>query len=757
MQSIKVGVSMRNCVVILLALGCGAGTCLDLSGQTVTPKQKVSKLPWSFYPPVRPNVPAVKNAAWVRNPIDAFVLTKLESKGITPSPAIAKEKLLRRVYLDLIGLPPTPAEVQGFVADQNLDAYEKVVDRLLNSPHYGEHWAMYWLDLVRFAESDGFKADDFRPNAWRYRDYVIQSFNDDKAYDRFILEQLAGDELYPDDSTAIVATAFNRHYPDEHNARNLAMRRQEILNDMTDVTAQVFLGLTLGCARCHDHKYDPIPQVDYYRFQAFFAAFSPRDDLPLAEGKHRQDFEQQLLVWQTKAAPILDKMAKLEEPYRNKLSAPNKSKFSKEYQDAFDLPFAQRTPWQKQIADMVAKQVRVDQGQMVKSMKPEVKKEWDDLNKELHAFDDCKPRPLPITCGITDIGSEAPPTFVFKRGNPLHPMEKVQPGFLSAVTKTEPLIPASTTKTTGRRAVLAKWLADTKNPLTARVMVNRLWQHHFGRGIVGTASDFGAQGDRPSHAELLDWLATEFMSRGWSMKAMHRLMVTSNTYRQSSTNIPANTAIDPDNRLLWKMNLRRLEGEVLRDAMLSAVGKLNFKMGGPSVFPPLPKGITPAYGWKVTPDASEHSRRSVYIVVKRNLRYPLFSAFDAPDSNESCARRNVCTNAPQALLLINDEFTLQVARDFASRLLHEKAARQPNDVTQQAYALLLGRSPDDKELALSSKFFQQHIPLIQKRLTDKLPVAFPPALPPNVEPAFAAATVEYCHVLLNLNEFAYVD
>jgi hypothetical protein len=749
---------MRTCVLILVALGWCLGLSLHLPAQTAK-KNTPKELPWSFQAPVRPAVPAVKKVAWVRNPIDAFVLAKLEAKGLQPSPAVAKEKLLRRVYFDLVGLPPTPAEVQAFLTDHSPDAYEKVVDRLLGSPQYGERWALYWLDLVRFAESDGFKADDFRPNAWHYRDYVIKALNDDKPYNQFILEQLAGDELFPDDPNAIAATAFNRHFPDEWNAVNLDQRRQEILNDITDVTAQVFLGLTLGCARCHDHKYDPISQKEYYQFQAFFAAFSPRDDLPLADAKHMQQHAAQLQVWQTKAKTVLVKMAQLEEPYRQKLVSPRKHRFPKEFQEAYDTPPAKRSPWQKQIAAMVAKQCQVDMGQMIKAMKPEIKKEWEDLNKQLAAFDSYKPKPLPVSIGITDVGAEAPPTFLLKRGNFHHPGPEVQPGFLAALDKTKAVVPApkSVAKTTGRRTVLAQWLANPKNPLTARVMVNRLWQHHFGKGLVATPSDFGAQGERPTHPELLDWLATEFIARGWSLKAMHRLMVTSNTYRQASAKVAASEAIDPDNRLLWKMNMRRLEGEALRDAMLLAAGKLNPKMGGPSVFPKLPKGVESPKGWNVTPDVSEHHRRSIYVVIKRNLRFPLFAAFDAPDSNESCAGRNVCTNAPQALMLLNDDFALEVAKDFAGRLLNEKFVRTPADAVRQAFALALGRDPDAQEMSLSLKFFEKQQPLLYERLSKKLPVALPASVPPGVSPALAAATVEYCHVMFNLNEFVYVD
>lgn len=749
---------MRLSSVILLAASLTLGFTTLAQEKSGPKKPRPVELPWSFHVPVRPAVPKVAKPAWVRNPIDAFILAKLEQKELTPSPEIDRAKLLRRVYFDLIGLPPTPQEVQSFLNDKRPDAYEKVVDHLLQSPHYGERSALYWLDLVRFAESDGFKADDFRPNAWRYRDYIIKSFNADKPYDRFILEQLAGDELFPGDPDALIATAFNRHFADEFNARNLDQRRQEILNDMTDVTSQVFLGLTLGCARCHDHKYDPIPQKDYYRFQAFFAAFSPQDDLPLGTKQQLAKHDQQMAEWQTKAGDLLQKIAKLEEPYAKKLAGSNKSKFSKELQSAYDTPPEKRTPFQQQIADMLAKQLEVDKGQMTKMMKADVKKEWDDLSKQMQAFDNLKPKPLPQSVGITDVGPVAPPTFLLKRGSHKHPLEEVQPGFLSAIDKSQPSLAAPKfAKTTGRRAALAQWLASAKNPLTARVMVNRLWQQHFGKGLVATASDFGEQGERPTHPELLDWLATEFIAQGWSMKEMRRLMVTSSTYRQASVRIAANEEIDPDNRLLWKMNLRRLEGEALRDAMLLVAGKLNLKMSGPSVFPKLPKGVDVPASWKTTPDTSEHNRRSIYLVVKRNLRFPLFAAFDAPDTNETCSARHVSTTAPQALMLLNDEFSLHLAKDFAGQLLQTHGVKTPKEAIHHAFQLALGRAPDAKELTLSLKFFTQQMPLMEQRLAKKTAVALPSTIPALVPPAFAAATVEYCHVVLNLNEFVYVD
>jgi hypothetical protein len=687
--------------------------------------------PWAFRPPVRPKLPRVQDQNWVRNPIDQFVLALLESKHLKPSPEADRTTLIRRLYFDMTGLPPSPEEVEAFVRSPDRKAYEKLVDRLLASKAYGEHWALYWLDLVRFAESDGFKADDLRLLAWHYRDYVIDAFNDDKRYDRFIREQVAGDELYPGNVDALIATGFNRHFPDEYNAVNLEQRRQEILNDITDTNAQVFLGLTVGCARCHDHKFDPITQKDYYRFQAFYAAFQPVE-FPLAGRKDLEQYQKKLRDWQQKTKDMRSRLGKLEEPYRRDFLARRKIRFPKEYQDAYDLPPEKRTPLESQLAAMVAKQVEVTSDEVGRSMKPKIKQEWQTLRKQMEQYASLKPRELPQAMAVVDVGPVAPATYLLKRGNWQNRGKELSPGFLSAFPvsgEAQPLRPAGVAST-GRRSALAAWLTRPDNPLTARVMVNRLWQHHMGRGIVATPNDFGAQGEPPTHPKLLDWLACEFVERGWSLKAMHRLIVTSATYRQASMPNPAAAKIDPENRWLWRMNRRRLEGETLRDAMLAVSGQLNRKAGGPSVLPELPPELGKVRGWKVTSDPLERNRRSIYILVKRNLRYPLFAAFDAPDSTETCARRHVTTTAPQALILLNGTFTLDQARAFADRVERE-AGKAPDRIVDRAYRLALGRGPDETERQRALAFLTAE----------------------NGQ----ATVVDFCHALMNLNEFLYVD
>jgi hypothetical protein len=715
--------------------------------------------PWSFVAPSRPEVPLIV-APWVRNPIDAFTLAAMRKEKVAPAAGADRQTLIRRLTFDLTGLPPTPADVAAFLADQSPTAYEALVDRLLASPRYGEHWAMYWLDLVRYADSEGFKHDEFRPLAWRYRDYVIAAFNADKPYNRFIQEQLAGDELFPGDSTALVATGFNRNYPDESNAKDLDLRRQEILNDMTDTTGLVFLGLTVGCARCHDHKYDPILQTDYYRLQAFFAAFRPFDERVVNSPAEVLEYQTKMKAWEEATAEVQHRLLEVEQPYRQKIITTNKVKYGQHLQEAFDTPAARRSPLQQQLGEMLAKQLQVDRGAMTKSMKSDVKKNWEELDKELANFAHLKPPPLARAMSLTDVGPVAPGTHVLFRGDYKKKGAAVEPGF-PAIWDGSParIVPpaAVSGQSTGRRAALAQWLTRPDHPLTARVIVNRLWQHHFGRGIVGTPSDFGILGEPPTNQDLLDWLATEFVAKGWSLKQMHRLMVNSATYRQSAIPDPSAAKLDPNNQLFSRMHRRRLEGEVLRDAMLSASGLLNLKAGGPSVAPELPADLeVPRGGWKVTADPLEHNRRSVYIFAKRNLRYPLFSAFDAPEGNESCAVRNQSTNAPQALMLMNGKLALDLSKAFAGRVLRES---QPDAAARvaTAYRISLGREPAASEVKLALAFLASQTDSARARLGQEQSVMLPADLPPDSDHAAAAALVDFCHVLLNLNEFAFVD
>jgi hypothetical protein len=688
---------------------------------------------WAFKPVHKPSIPVVATPA--RTSIDAFLRQRLEAAGLGYTRPADRVTLLRRVTFDLTGLPPTIAEIESFLADDSPAAFERVVDRLLASPAYGERQALPWLDVVRFAETDGFKADDRRPHAWRYRDYVIRSFNADKPYDRFLNEQLAGDELYPGDPDALVATGFLRHYPHEYNAVNLEQRRQEILNDITDTTGQAFLGITLGCAKCHDHKFDPITQEDYYRVQAFFAGWK-EVEAPLLPAEQKAAYERRLADWEARTADVRHQLAELERPYREKFNQKRRGRFPEEYAKLLDIPPEKRTPYEQQIATMVSKQVYADDKGMFNGMKPAEKERWEELKRKLA---EAGPRPVPptVAMGFTDVGRDVPPTHVLQRGNWRKKAEEVGPGFLSAFDdRLADVRPPAGGKGTGRRSALAKWVANGKNPLTARVMVNRVWAQHFGRGIVDSPGDFGSQGERPTHPELLDWLAAEFVEGGWSLKRLHRLIVLSDAYRQGTAFNPAAAKADPQNNLLWRMNRRRLDGEALRDAVLSVAGEMSTKAGGPSVFPELPAEVKASAGaWPVSADPAERDRRSIYVFVKRNLRYPLFAAFDAPDRNEACSRRFETTTAPQALMLLNDKLYAGHARRFADRVVAEVGS-DLDAAIERAYLLAVSRRPTSEERDTARRFLETQA---------------------NKPDGPKEALADFCHALLNLNEFVYVD
>jgi hypothetical protein len=720
---------------------------------------------WAFKTFKRPVVPPAKPQAVVRNDIDAFLLAKLGAKKLSYAPEADRRTLIRRVYFDLVGLPPTPEQVEAFVADKSKDAYEKLVDQLLASPQYGERQALFWLDLVRFAETDGFNADGARPHAWRYRDYVIKSFNADKPFDRFVKEQLAGDELFPGDTDALIATGFLRHYPDEYNAVNIEQRRYEILTDIADTTGAAFLGLTAGCARCHDHKYDPVSQEDYFRLQAFFAGFWPTD-APLLPPNELAAYQKNLAAWEAKTADLRAAIDKIEEPHQAKVRAKERSRFPEEYSRLIDVPFAKRTSLEKQIAALVEKQIYGKSADVAKALKGAEKEQYDALKAKLAALAKEKPADPPRAHVMADL-PEPPATKLFKRGDWRKPGGDLAPGFITSITPKDP------DAKLGRRTALANWIASKDNPLTARVIANRLWQQHFGYGLVRTSSDFGVAGDRPTHPELLDWLASELVEAepnppapfprreggaglsppsllgkgagglgssgaggvgsSWSLKHLHRLIVTSAAYRQGAKGDDAGAKLDPDNKLLWQYPRRRLDGETLRDAMLAISGQLNLKAGGPSVFPELPEELQKrAPAWKPSADASERNRRSVYVYVKRNLRYPLFALFDAPDRNETCSRRFATTTAPQALALLNDSVVVGIAKAFATRVTKE-AGTDRDKVVDRAFALACGRPPTAEERSAMLGFLKRHTG------TD------------------AEAVIDLCHALLNLNEFLYVD
>ena len=693
------------------------------------------------------------------NAIDAFVAEQLRESGIAPGPRADKVALIRRATFDLHGLPPTPEEVQAFLADDSSSAFATVVERLLASPRYGERWARHWLDLARYAESEGFKSDETRPNAWRYRDYVIDSLNADKPYDRFVQEQIAGDELWPNSAAARIGTGFNRHYADESNAAILIQRRQEVLLDITDTVGAVFLGLTYGCAKCHDHKFDPILQADYYRLQAFFTNVATDDEIHLLSEEQREEHHRRQAEWERATKDIRAQMDELLDKKRSEAFQTQVNRRAPETQDAFNKPEAERTMYERLLFQQHMWQMRYhNDAKLANTLKDEAKERYQALEAELAGFDHLKPRELPVGIGIREMGAEAPKTHVLSFANYAAPLDEVVPGFLTLLDP-EPAkyTPALAGRSSGRRTALANWLTSPENPLPARVMVNRIWHYHFGQGIVRTPSDFGLMGERPTHPQLLDWLASEFVRRGWSLKRLHRLIMLSETYQQASSFREVAAKADPFNRLLWRFPPRRLEGEVIRDSMLSVAGRLNNDVGGPSVYPALPSGAAePRGGWDVPERKHEQDRRSVYVFVRRNSRYPMLESFDMPDTHESCARRVSTTTAPQALALLNSEHTLGWARGLASRVM-EQAGADRNRQIETAFELAYSRAPDAWEQDTVLTFFDAQGRIIADRVAAGEALHLPDAFPEAMSREEAAAIVDFCHMLLNSNEFVYLN
>ena len=675
----------------------------------------------------RPPVPAVKNSEWVRNPIDAFILAKLDQKGFAPAPAATKAQLLRRACYDLTGLPPTPAEVDAFLADNSPDAYEKVVDKLLASPHYGEKWGRHWLDLVRFAETNSYERDNAKPNAWRYRDYVIKSFNEDKPYDRFIREQIAGDEM-PEAKTSsdpVVATGYYRLGIWDDEPTDPLQSRYDSLDDIVATTSQVMLGLTVDCARCHDHKIDQIPQKDYYKLLAFFHNINhfrnggPTDEAPLmGDADSRVAYEHRQKEREQQVAQVQSLVTEAEDIFRQLISG---------------------EPGRGDITRASVGELIRTEGRRV--LGADRYRDYQRLRRRLRELQK-PPSDVELALAVTEAGPAAPETFVLVRGSAHAKGPKVEPGFPEVLGGTVPTIPAppAGAKTSGRRTVLANWLTSPDNPLTARVMANRLWQYHFGRGIVRSSNNFGLQGDAPTHPELLDWLASEFLNNKWSMKAMHRLIMTSNAYRMASSGgDPKALAADPRNDLFWRFDLRRLTAEEYRDSVLALNGTLNTKLYGPSVFPPIPKEVlagqsVPGKGWD-TSGPTDSARRSVYVHVKRSLRLPILQSFDVAEPDTSCPVRFVTIQPTQALGTLNSEFMNQDADKLAQRLKREAG----DDVRKQValgVRLVACRAPTDADVARGLELIEA----LKKE-----------GAAPEV------ALKYFCLLTLNLNEFVFVD
>jgi len=693
---------------------------------------------WCYRPVKRPETPAVKNKAWVQNPIDAFLLAKMEAKGLTPAAPAERVALVRRAYYDLIGLPPTPEQVDAFINDRSAGAWEKLIDKLLDSPQYGEKWGRHWLDVVRFAETNGYERDGPKPLAWRFRDYVIKSLNDDKPYDQFVREQLAGDEMPGYDPDAVIATGFYRLGLWDDEPADPPQARFDELDDFVTTTGQGFLGMSLNCARCHDHKRDPIPQADYYRLLAFFNDVQRYDSNPdprsavaltdISSPEARAVYEGDLKKREARKADLVATMKKIEDDVIKQMPAEDQRAA-----ESTDRPQVLRKIRRFLSAEQAGEYARL-------------KQELESLRKVP------EPPGRTLALSVNHCPLNPPETFVMVRGSPRNPGAKVQPGF-PTVLGFPPLTipkPEKGAKSSGRRTALANWIASKDNPLTARVFVNRLWQHHFGRGIVPTPNDFGKLGELPTHPELLDWLAAEFMAspaspgrkpgEAWRVKRIHKLLMTSSAYQMSARADEKGLKLDPANTLFWRFNMRRLTAEEVRDSILAASGRLNLKAGGPSVFPKIPREVLqgqsmPGNGWgNSLPD--EAARRSVYVHVKRSLLVPILSQHDQADTDSSCPVRYTTTVPTQALGMLNGEFSNEQAGAFAERLQKEA----PNDLAAQvrrAIRLTTGRQPADDEVKKDVAFIKDM--QTKHALTE------------------SAALQQYCLLALNTNEFVYSD
>ncbi len=667
---------------------------------------------WSFAAPVRPEPPALKDATRSRNPIDRFVLARLEREGVTPAPEADRTTLIRRASLDILGLPPKPIEVDEFLRDTRPDAYERLIDRLLASPHYGERWGRLWLDGARYADSNGYSIDAPR-TIWPFRDWVIDALNNDQPFDEFTIDQIAGD-LRPGATLAQkVATGFHRNTPiNQEGGIDIEQFRVESVIDRVNTTATVWLGLTMGCCQCHDHKYDPLAQSEYYQFFAFFNSVD-EIEMPIAgpdtvakADAAKKAVEAYLIKIATDDPTLWDR----QKTWEAALDMIGRQKQSQDVRSAFDVVFESRNAAQKQVVFAAF----IDQDSSVKAHRAALTK----IKRNV---------PKILTSMVVKEQSKARETHRLTQGDFTRPAEKVVPGVPAVL----PVM--ATAGSTATRMDLARWIIDPANPLTARVTVNRLWQVYFGRGLVESENDFGTQGAAPSHKELLDWLATEFLRAGWSQKAMHRLIATSAAYRQSSQVRPELAMIDPDNRLLSRQSRLRLDAEIVRDTALAASALINPRIGGPSVFPPQPEGVMNLgqmrREWTSNTDADRY-RRGMYTYLWRSTPHPLFTLFDAPDGTRSCTRRLRSNTPLQALTLLNDEAFVECARALATRIMENESDDDPR--LDLAFRSCVGRTPNVRERE------RLHVLLEQERTDAK-------------DEASAWTTV--ARVVLNLDEF----
>jgi hypothetical protein len=723
---------------------------------------------WAFLPLSKVDPPAV--ASRVRGPIDQFIRARLTANGLAPAPPATRAHLVRRVTFDLTGLPPTPEEVEAFVKATDPDAaYKALVDRMLASPAYGERWGRHWLDVARYADSGGYESDYDRPNAYHFRDFVIKALNDDVPFDAFVRLQLAGDEFAPDDPWAVAATGFLASGPSADLPAKLLeeelMRQRYIeLDDVVATTGTAFLGLTVGCARCHDHKFDPVPTRDYYRILAAVHS-GDRAEVPLgtraeveANRRVRGEWEKQRAAAEGRVKEWLDEQKKALGPAVRDRKIDRLSVADAEKALLRDKPDSAGA---KALAKKHAKELAVTDAEWRTAMDAAAHRKWDELSGELAALQGREPKALPVALTYRDAGAKPAASWLFRRGDFHDHAIPVELGFLTVLTRDKPAADywkearaaGDRTDTTYQRRALAAWITDPDRgagALLARVIVNRVWQHHFGEGLVRTPNDFGARGDRPSHPELLEWLAGDLVAHGWKLKQLHRTIVLSATYRQDAAFDEAKAKVDPENRLVWRMRPRRLEAEALRDSILAASGSLQPTMYGPAFKPPIPadavvaRNLQSKYPTDVADGPAVH-RRSVYLFHKRVIPYPLFQAFDAPDAQQCIGRRNVTTVAPQALALLNDPFVRARAGDFADRLMRE-VGDDPARLADRAYCLAFGRPPTAGERDAGVEFLA--------RQARERAARDPKGATGDVR---KLALTDYGQVLFGLNEFVYVD
>ena len=685
---------------------------------------------WSFQPVRKPPTPSVAGD-WAKTDIDAFILHQLQAKGLTPNPRAEPAELVRRAYYDLTGLPPAPEVVAAFVADPSPAAWSKLIDQLLESPHYGEQWGRHWLDLVRYAETNSYERDGAKPFVWRYRDYVIESFNADKPYNQFVTEQLAGDEMPNRTPDSIVATGFYRlgRWDDEPADPELAY--YDDLDDIITTTGQTLLGLSINCARCHDHKIDPIPQKDYYSLIAFFRGvrrYGNRSGDSVMENSVTQiDRPEVSSLHEAAVARHNTEMTNVERELE-KIETKVKPDFLGVENDEFEFEVNRVRLIEKRKGGLLTeKEVNHYRG----------------LTNRRQQLRDKLPTGMAQALCVKEDLAGMKPTHVLLRGNPGSPGDEVQPAFPSVLSPpvAEIAPPAEGAVSSGRRTALAKWMTDPANPLTSRVMANRIWQFHFGRGIVRTTSDFGFQGSKPTHPELLDWLAAKFVEEGWSMKAMHRLIMSSAAYQMSSRGREEALANDATNDHFWRFDMRRLSSEEVRDSILWANGTLSEdRMYGPSVFTKIPDEVKagqsqPGSGWGVSSPEDE-ARRSIYVHVKRSLLDPILESFDMADTDQTCPVRFATTQPTQALGLLNSHFINEQAKLFSDMI----AEQQPESLEAQvklALQRVSQRQPSQEDVNRGLKLIDS----LQKENSMSL----------------EQARKYFSLVALNLNEFLYLD